>query len=250
MTNTESFGLYASRHFTINYEDKEGDGNEIKLGTWHVLPNNIVKRFAKQLNVSEKMVRNITSDKLYKSQPIDDDQDETKYKTIENLLGDSFDINNPEHKQNLFESILRITKGSIVLYLHGNTGSRGAVHRVELYKIMRRLGHHVLAVDYRGYADSTNIAPTEKGVVRDALVAFKYLRNLTNNPIYLYGHSLGTGVSTHLASILDGMEIIGPKAVILESPFNNIRDEIRFHPFSKVSNLSILIQSNQIIIFI
>lgn len=234
LTNTDSFGLYASRHFTINYEDKEGDRDQIKLGAWHVLPNHIVKRFAKQLKVSDKVIQNITHDSLSQNQLVEDDQEEIKYKTIENLMGDNFDIGNAEHKQNFFESVLRMTRGSIVLYLHGNTGSRGALHRVELYKIMRRLGHHVLAIDYRGYADSTDIDPSESGVVRDALMAYRYLRNLTNSPIFLYGHSLGTGVSTHLAAIIDGMEIIGPKAVILEAPFNNIRDEIKYHPFSKL----------------
>jgi abhydrolase domain-containing protein 12 len=235
LSNTDSFGLYGTRHFYVTYEDEDNKGKNVQLGAWHVLPNYIVHRFAKQLQVSDKIVQNITNDKLFDSKYLNNELDETKYKAVDSLLGDDFDIYEAEDKKRLFESTLRMTRGSVVLYLHGNTGSRGAVHRVELYKILRRLGHHVLTIDYRGYADSSNVAPTEDGVVRDALVAYKYLRNITNNPIYLYGHSLGTGVSAHLSAIIDRMEILGPKAVVLESPFNNIRDEIRFHPFSTVS---------------
>ena len=37
---------------------------------------------------------------------------------------------------------------------------------------------HVVAFDYRGYADSsTHIAPTESGVVRDSHVVYKWLSN-------------------------------------------------------------------------
>ena len=38
----------------------------------------------------------------------------------------------------------------IILYLHGNTGSRAREHRVELYKILQNLNYHVICFDYRG----------------------------------------------------------------------------------------------------
>ncbi|QQP41586.1 Abhydrolase domain-containing protein 12, partial [Caligus rogercresseyi] len=37
----------------------------------------------------------------------------------------------------------------IFMYLHGNTGSRGRDHRIEIYKILRNLDYHVIAFDYR-----------------------------------------------------------------------------------------------------
>lgn len=43
----------------------------------------------------------------------------------------------------------------IILYLHGNSGSRAGPHRKELYQILQELDSHVLCLDYRGYADST-----------------------------------------------------------------------------------------------
>ncbi|XP_043916106.1 lysophosphatidylserine lipase ABHD12-like [Protopterus annectens] len=38
----------------------------------------------------------------------------------------------------------------VILYLHGNAGTRGGDHRVQLYKVLSSLGYHVLAFDYRG----------------------------------------------------------------------------------------------------
>ncbi len=37
----------------------------------------------------------------------------------------------------------------VFLYMHGNSGSRAAAHRVELYKVLRNLDYHVIAFDYR-----------------------------------------------------------------------------------------------------
>jgi abhydrolase domain-containing protein 12 len=38
----------------------------------------------------------------------------------------------------------------IVLYLHGNTGSRAREHRIELYKVLQKLNYHIICFDYRG----------------------------------------------------------------------------------------------------
>lgn len=38
----------------------------------------------------------------------------------------------------------------IVVYLHGNSGSRASPHRVELYTILQELNYHVITADYRG----------------------------------------------------------------------------------------------------
>nr|XP_053643696.1 LOW QUALITY PROTEIN: lysophosphatidylserine lipase ABHD12-like [Cherax quadricarinatus] len=37
----------------------------------------------------------------------------------------------------------------VVLYLHGNTSSRATAHRIELYKVLRKMDYHVIAFDYR-----------------------------------------------------------------------------------------------------
>ena len=114
---------------------------------------------------------------------------------------------------------------------------------------------HVVAFDYRGYADSSkHIAPTETGVVRDARTVYEWLAskaagkvvysfsletNITNFDLFfkvhlshfqikviVWGHSLGTAISSHLVADLC-QEDQRPCALVLESPFNNIFDEVR-----------------------
>uniref|UniRef100_A0A9L0T1B4 Abhydrolase domain containing 12, lysophospholipase n=1 Tax=Equus caballus TaxID=9796 RepID=A0A9L0T1B4_HORSE len=84
----------------------------------------------------------------------------------------------------------------IILYLHGNAGTRGGDHRVELYKVLSSLGYHVVTFDYRG--------------------VFFLLR-----------------VATNLVRRLCERET-PPDALILESPFTNIREEAKSHPFSAI----------------
>ena len=49
-------------------------------------------------------------------------------------------------------------------------------HHFPLSKVLRKINFHVVAFDYRGYADSSkHIAPTETGVVRDARAVYDWL---------------------------------------------------------------------------
>ena len=64
-----------------------------------------------------------------------------------------------------------------VLYLHGIAQTRGYQHRVGLYEKLLEMGHSVLAIDYRGFADSTDLEDiTETTVVEDAATSLQYLR--------------------------------------------------------------------------
>ena len=86
----------------------------------------------------------------------------------------------------------------IILYLHGNLGTRAGKHRRELYKVFSRAGYHVLIFDYRGYGDSTG-SPCEDGVVADSLAVYKWITH--HNPkasVTVWGHSLGTAIATKL----------------------------------------------------
>lgn len=254
LTRPESLGLYATRHFHFDYED--GD-KTVSIAAWHIVPNHIARRFHKQLQLSPETLKNITNDANYH----EDAADENKYKAIEKMLrkthgGDEND------KEIIFEEILRKTKDPIVLYLHGNTGTRANGHRVDLYKTLRRLGYHIIAIDYRGFADSSDISPTETGCVSDAFHMYSYIKNLTNNAVFVYGHSLGrliglvvevnetyvvscsgTGIGLHMVSNVDKSNIDNPSGVILEAPFNNMKDEIKRHPFSWVGSPSSSLQS-------
>lgn len=122
----------------------------------------------------------------------------------------------------------------IILYLHGNAGTRGGDHRVQLYKVLSSLGYHVVAFDYRGWGDSDG-SPSERGMTSDALFLYDWLKDRRENrlPLYIWGHSLGTGVATNLVRRLCDRGS-PPDALILESPFTNIREEAKSHPFSMV----------------
>ncbi|XP_029284303.1 lysophosphatidylserine lipase ABHD12 isoform X2 [Cottoperca gobio] len=123
---------------------------------------------------------------------------------------------------------------SVILYLHGNAGTRGGDHRVQLYKVLSASGYHVVSFDYRGWGDSDG-SPSEGGMTSDSLFIYDWLKRRLDNKtaLYIWGHSLGTGVATNLVR---GLCDRGspPDALILESPFTNIREEAKSHPFSMV----------------
>ncbi|KRT80701.1 hydrolase, partial [Oryctes borbonicus] len=121
---------------------------------------------------------------------------------------------------------------TVVIYNHGNSANRAATYRIAMYKFLRKY-FHVVAYDYRGYGDSTDVPPTETGVVSDCLIIYQWVANRTSAKIFIWGHSLGTAISTHAVSIL-GTQNLRPFGLILESPFTNMREEINEYPLSKL----------------
>lgn len=88
---------------------------------------------------------------------------------------------------------------------HGNAASRAAPFRISTYQALsNRLNVNVVAVDYRGFADSNGV-PSEKGLVRDAHAAWDWVlarREGTidekTSGISIMAQSLGTGVAAQL----------------------------------------------------
>ena len=118
----------------------------------------------------------------------------------------------------------------VLLYLHGNGYNRSQTHRVSLYKVFLSLGYYVLSIDYRGYGDSTNIAPTEQSVVSDARAGLAWLTSKLGEKVkvVVWGHSLGTAIASHMIAEFD-LETGGTSPVsglVLEAPFNCMRDEV------------------------
>lgn len=140
---------------------------------------------------------------------------------------------------------LKKTKNTVVLYCHGNSNHRASPHRLQMYKIFQELNFHVITFDYRGYGDSTQIRPTEKGVVEDALAVYAWLMESlspTDRPtVLIWGHSLGTAVAANMTAHLSELctkqgrpQLPCPDALVLEAPFNNLMDEIQSHPYAKL----------------
>lgn len=105
----------------------------------------------------------------------------------------------------------------VMLYLHGARWNlTGSVTRIDRWK---KLGYSVLAVDYRGFGQSTNIAPTEEHSYQDAEAAWEYLGRLApGRKRFIVGHSLGGAIAVELARR-------HPDAggLVLEATFTSVR---------------------------
>jgi len=72
---------------------------------------------------------------------------------------------------------------------------RATSYRSNHYRVMSAFDNHIITLDYRGYGDSTG-KPNVHGVVHDVLHVFHVIRQVCpDNPITIWGHSMGTGVA-------------------------------------------------------
>ncbi|XP_041828786.1 lysophosphatidylserine lipase ABHD12-like [Melanotaenia boesemani] len=121
----------------------------------------------------------------------------------------------------------------VIVYLHGNVGTRAMNHRVKLVKILSAAGYHVLSLDYRGFGDSTG-EPSEAGLTNDALYLYQWVKKQSRSSVVcLWGHSLGSGVATNTALQLQeqGSAV---DALILQAPYTRIGKVVAIHPFAKM----------------
>ena len=136
----------------------------------------------------------------------------------------------------------------LIVYFHGNASNVTADYRVYRFNKFIEAGYGLLAVSYRGYADSEG-SPSEEGLYNDARAAIEYLLNekkLKRNKIVLFGESLGSGVAVQMATEYSF------KAIMLDSPYTstvNRAEELypflpieflmkdKFESFKKISNI-------------
>ncbi|XP_031968257.1 protein ABHD12B isoform X2 [Corvus moneduloides] len=122
----------------------------------------------------------------------------------------------------------------VIIYLHGNGGTRAASHRVQFLKTMGAADFHILALDYRGYGDSSG-HPTESGFTTDVLALYDWAKARSgNSSIVFWGHSLGTGIATNAVRKLQEERGVQADAVVLESPYTNIREAAANIPLTKI----------------
>jgi uncharacterized protein len=114
----------------------------------------------------------------------------------------------------------RDSSGMWLLVCHGNYGNIGYGDRPEFYAFARDLGLNILTFDYRGFGASEG-APDEEGLYQDALASWRYLTDSLRVPptqIVIFGHSLGSGVATDLATRVDAA------GLVLEGAFTSVVD--------------------------
>lgn len=123
---------------------------------------------------------------------------------------------------------------------------RGFSYRVSLYKLLTRLGYHILTFDYRcrdlilsllshfdhrAYGDSSPASLSERTAVEDGRAVFRWIQEIVRSDdrprIVLWGHSLGTAIATRtLLDIQEDNEDL-VAGLVLESPFNKMEDELK-----------------------
>ena len=105
-----------------------------------------------------------------------------------------------------------------VLYFHGVCCNLDT--HISRPKGLANLGYDVLVFDYRGWGTSTDVEPTEQGLLKDSRAALAWLSARAGVPadrLVYYGRSFGSAVATQLAADTR------PAALILESPFSSVQ---------------------------
>jgi len=108
-----------------------------------------------------------------------------------------------------------------VLYLHGSRWNlNGSAFR---FNGWTRLGYSVLAIDYRGFGESSARLPSERSAREDARLALNELARRQPDAArrFVYGHSLGGAIAIDLAAQSDIPPFAG---LIIESSFTRIAD--------------------------
>ncbi|WP_375771179.1 alpha/beta hydrolase [Archangium gephyra] len=109
-----------------------------------------------------------------------------------------------------------------VLYFHGICCNLN--QHISRPKGLANLGYDVLVFDYRGWGTSTDLEPTEPGLLDDSRAALAWLSARAGVPadrIVYYGRSFGSAVATQLAAH------VPPAALVLESPFSSVQGLVR-----------------------
>jgi uncharacterized protein len=109
-----------------------------------------------------------------------------------------------------------------LLYLHGTF--RNLYQNAPKIAALRAAGFSVVAVEYRGWGDSTPIVPSETSIYADAQIGWAELVRRQSDPRkrLIYGHSMGGAVAIELASQRHHPTDYG--ALLVESSFTRWPD--------------------------
>lgn len=102
-----------------------------------------------------------------------------------------------------------------IMFFHGN-GSLAAFE-IERGRVLQDNGFDVLLVEYRGYGGSGG-APSAKAFLKDSLEVYDWYKEDPSDWVFLYGHSLGTGIASYVASERE------VRSVVLEAPYPALSD--------------------------
>jgi uncharacterized protein len=132
------------------------------------------------------------------------------------------DVNNGPHKLSVWWLPHADPQAPTLLYLHGTF--RTLYTNLPKIQALRQAGFAIVAVDYRGWGDSTPIVPSEESINSDVKVAWAELqrRQPDASKRVVFGHSMGGAVAVTLASGLRAKQDYA--ALVLESTFSRLSD--------------------------
>jgi pimeloyl-ACP methyl ester carboxylesterase len=110
--------------------------------------------------------------------------------------------------------------GSVMLMYGNGSTATGSAHYAD--DIQKAAALDVYILEYPGYEDRPG-PPSEKALFAAAVEGLQLLP--TNQPVYLVGESLGSGVAAYLAGTFTN-RIIG---IVLISPFTSVTDVAKYH---------------------
>jgi pimeloyl-ACP methyl ester carboxylesterase len=84
-----------------------------------------------------------------------------------------------------------------IMFFHGNGAL--AAYEIERGRILQENGFDVLLVEYRGYGGSGG-EPSAEALLKDSLEVYDWYKEDPSDWVFLYAHSLGTGVASYVAS--------------------------------------------------
>jgi len=119
-----------------------------------------------------------------------------------------------------------------VLYSHGNAEDIGASHQT-MRKLSKQVGVNLLCYDYSGYGLSTGTV-SEENCYLDIDAAYNFLtekERVSEGKIILFGRSIGTGPTTHLASKkpnVAGLILQSPICSVIRTVFGNFGAALQF----------------------
>jgi len=117
-------------------------------------------------------------------------------------------------------------RGTVIVF-HGNAGS--AFHRLHYIEALERLGLRVVLAEYPGYGAREG-QRNERALIDDAKTTIRWAERDFGGPLYLWGESLGCGVTTALAAD----PTLSVEGLALITPFTSLPDMAqaiyRFYP--------------------
>ena len=133
-------------------------------------------------------------------------------------------------------------KGIIIIYSHGNSADLGTSF-YETLELALYTNCIVITYEYPNYGNCITMKETEKNTYQNLLSVYYHIKNSLNfkpNQIFLYGFSLGTGVSLDLLTrknvLVAGCVLQAPYLSIVRVWFN-IKKTLFFDYFNSIDKI-------------